>query len=43
MYPEWCTTQRTSSQRQATGQKRVIDERGQRRLTRIVHSNRQAT
>ena len=43
VYQGWSTTQRTSSQRQASGRKRLIDERGQRRLTRIVQSNRRAT
>jgi hypothetical protein len=43
VYPEWSTTQRASSQRQACGRKWVIDESGQRRLTRIVQSNRWVT
>ena len=43
VYQEWSTTQRTSSQQQASSRKRLIDERGQRRLTRIVQSNRRAT
>ena len=43
VYQEWSTTQRTSSQWQASGRKWLIDERGQRRLTRIVQSNRRAT
>ena len=43
VYQEWSRTQRTSNQRQASGRKWLIDERGQRRLTRIVQSNRWAT
>jgi hypothetical protein len=43
LYKEWSTTQRTSSQQQASGRKWVIDERRQRRLMQIVQSNRQAT
>ncbi|MBN3278646.1 TCB1 transposase, partial [Polyodon spathula] len=43
VYQRWSTTQRTSNQRQASGQNWLIDGRGQRRLTRIVQSNRQAT
>ena len=43
LYQEWSTTQRTSSQRQVSSRKRLIDESGQRRLTRIVQSNRRAT
>ena len=43
VYQEWFTTQRTSSHRQDSCRKRVIDERGQRSLTRIVQSNRRAT
>ena len=40
VYREWSTTQTASSQQQTSAQKWLIYERGQRRLTQIVQSNR---
>uniref|UniRef100_A0A673WE80 Acidic leucine-rich nuclear phosphoprotein 32 family member n=1 Tax=Salmo trutta TaxID=8032 RepID=A0A673WE80_SALTR len=43
VYREWRDKQKTSSQRQSSGRKQLVDERGRRRLERIVQTNRRAT
>lgn len=43
VYTEWCQKQKTSSQRQLCGRKRLVDERGQRRIAQMVESDRKAT
>ena len=43
VYREWYDEQRTSSQRQTCGRKQLIDERGRRRMARMVQANRRAT
>ncbi|CAN9503809.1 unnamed protein product [Ophioblennius macclurei] len=43
VYREWCDKQKTSSQRQGCGRKRLVDESGERRLERMVEENNQAT
>ncbi|XP_014050379.1 acidic leucine-rich nuclear phosphoprotein 32 family member B isoform X2 [Salmo salar] len=43
VYREWRDKQKTSSQRQSSGRKQLVDKRGRRRLERIVQTNRRAT
>ena len=43
VYREWCDKQKTSSQRQSCGRKKLVDERGQRRMARMVQANKQVT
>ncbi|KAJ7985787.1 hypothetical protein DPEC_G00344100 [Dallia pectoralis] len=43
VYRDWCSIQKTSSQRQSSWRKQLVDDRGRRRMERIVHANRQAT
>ncbi|KAK6324713.1 hypothetical protein J4Q44_G00040550 [Coregonus suidteri] len=43
VYREWRDKQKTSSQRQSSGRKQLVDKRGRRRLERIVQANRRAT
>uniref|UniRef100_A0A8C7K281 Acidic leucine-rich nuclear phosphoprotein 32 family member n=1 Tax=Oncorhynchus kisutch TaxID=8019 RepID=A0A8C7K281_ONCKI len=43
VYREWRDKQKTSSQRQSSGRKQLVDKRGRRRLERIVQTNKRAT
>ncbi|XP_042172711.1 acidic leucine-rich nuclear phosphoprotein 32 family member B isoform X1 [Oncorhynchus tshawytscha] len=43
VYREWRDKQKTSSQRQSSGRKQLVDKRGRMRLERIVQTNRRAT
>uniref|UniRef100_A0A3Q0QYA9 Transposase Tc1-like domain-containing protein n=1 Tax=Amphilophus citrinellus TaxID=61819 RepID=A0A3Q0QYA9_AMPCI len=43
VYREWCQKQKTSSDRGASGRKRLVDEDGEKRLEKIVEANNQAT
>uniref|UniRef100_A0A4W5R9C3 Acidic leucine-rich nuclear phosphoprotein 32 family member n=1 Tax=Hucho hucho TaxID=62062 RepID=A0A4W5R9C3_9TELE len=43
VYREWRDKQKTSSQRQSSGRKQLVDKKGRRRLERIVQANRRAT
>ncbi|XP_039876012.1 uncharacterized protein LOC120726477 [Simochromis diagramma] len=43
VHREWCQKQKTSSDRGASGRKRLVDENGEKRLERIVEANNQAT
>uniref|UniRef100_A0A4W5NIU3 Acidic leucine-rich nuclear phosphoprotein 32 family member n=1 Tax=Hucho hucho TaxID=62062 RepID=A0A4W5NIU3_9TELE len=42
VYREWRDKQKTSSQRQSSGRKQLVDKKGRRRLERIVQTNRRA-
>ena len=43
VYREWCDKQNTFSERQFCGQKHLVNERGQRRMSRLIQANRKAT
>ncbi|KAF7646836.1 hypothetical protein LDENG_00181680 [Lucifuga dentata] len=43
VYREWCEKQKTSSHRWSCGRKRLVDEKGERRMERVVEANSQAT
>jgi hypothetical protein len=43
VYREWCDKQKASSQQPFCGQKQLVDERGRRRMARIVQANRPQT
>lgn len=43
VYREWTTTQKTGSQRRACGRHRLLDARSERRLAKIVRTNRKAS
>ena len=44
VYREWCDKQNTFSERQFCGEKKhLVNERGQRRMSRLIQDNRKAT
>ena len=43
VYRKWCDKQNTFSERQFCGQKPIVNERGQRRMSRLIQANRKAT
>ena len=43
VYSEWYKKQKTSSEQQFCGQKRAVDERGQRRRARLYKAERKMT
>ena len=43
VYSEWSQLHKTSSERQFCGRKRLVDERGQQKMVRLVRDNRNAT
>ena len=43
VYREWCDKQNTFSERQFCGQKHLVNERGQMRMSRLIQANRKAT
>jgi hypothetical protein len=43
VYREWCDKQNTFSEREFCGQKHLVNERGQRRMSRLIQANRKAT
>ena len=43
VFREWSEKQKTSSNRRSCGRKPLVDERGERRMARIVQSNIRAT
>ena len=42
-FREWCEKQKTSSEQQFCGQKRLVNERGPRRVTRLVKADKKVT
>jgi hypothetical protein len=43
VYREWCYKQNTFSERHFCGQKHLVNERGQKRMSRLIQANRKAT
>lgn len=43
VHREWCHKQKTSSDRGASGRKRLVDENGEKRLASMLEANREAT
>ncbi|XP_047461875.1 uncharacterized protein LOC125020531 [Mugil cephalus] len=43
VFREWCEKQKTSSRRELSGRKRLVDEAGEKMLERIMEANNQAT
>ncbi|XP_072912074.1 uncharacterized protein [Hemitrygon akajei] len=43
VYREWCEKQKTSSERQFCGRKRLVNEKGQRVMASLVQADRKAT
>lgn len=43
VYREWCDEQKTSSKRQQSGRKPLVNETGERRLANILQTNKKCT